>query len=237
MLDARRLTISPSQKVDNLQHLYHHYPCLVLRGRGGASAEGHHPNLQEICETKRKEKTTPFGVNLMRSQVLYRAAQKGEEMCACACPHMACPLQAIICCSASNLCLRMSSWDWACQSDILPFGFRLRVYAWLTCCNCTHVQLWWCWTWDCQKFGKEVTMQHQRLGTSESQWLCHQGIRAILFQLPIFKDSWSSSYETSLKETCLKPACACWLTRIVYAFVQSWREPPKAAAQSYYHRP
>ena len=27
-------------------------------------------------ETKRKEKTTPLGVNLMRSQVLYRAAQK-----------------------------------------------------------------------------------------------------------------------------------------------------------------
>ncbi len=26
-------------------------------------------------EKKRKEKTTPFGVNLMRSQVLYRAAQ------------------------------------------------------------------------------------------------------------------------------------------------------------------
>ena len=25
---------------------------------------------------KRKEKTTPFGVNLMRSQVLYRAAQE-----------------------------------------------------------------------------------------------------------------------------------------------------------------
>ncbi len=27
------------------------------------------------AEKKRKEKTTPFGVNLMRSQVLYRAAQ------------------------------------------------------------------------------------------------------------------------------------------------------------------
>jgi len=27
-------------------------------------------------EKKRKEKTTPFGVNLMRSQVLYRAAQR-----------------------------------------------------------------------------------------------------------------------------------------------------------------
>ncbi len=26
-------------------------------------------------EKKRREKTTPFGVNLMRSQVLYRAAQ------------------------------------------------------------------------------------------------------------------------------------------------------------------
>ncbi len=28
-----------------------------------------------LCCRKRKEKTTPFGVNLMRSQVLYRAAQ------------------------------------------------------------------------------------------------------------------------------------------------------------------
>ncbi len=30
---------------------------------------------QLVLEKKRKEKTTPFGVNLMRSQVLYRAAQ------------------------------------------------------------------------------------------------------------------------------------------------------------------
>ena len=30
--------------------------------------------LQQV-EKKRKEKTTPFGVNLMRSQVLYQAAQ------------------------------------------------------------------------------------------------------------------------------------------------------------------
>ncbi len=29
----------------------------------------------DAVEKKRKEKTTPFGVNLMRSQVLYRAAQ------------------------------------------------------------------------------------------------------------------------------------------------------------------
>ncbi len=29
----------------------------------------------QLLEKKRKEKTTPFGVNLMRSQVLYRAAQ------------------------------------------------------------------------------------------------------------------------------------------------------------------
>jgi len=28
---------------------------------------------------KRKEKTTPFGVNLMRSQVLYRAAQSSNK--------------------------------------------------------------------------------------------------------------------------------------------------------------
>jgi len=27
-------------------------------------------------EKKRKEKTTPFGINIMRSQVLYRAAQR-----------------------------------------------------------------------------------------------------------------------------------------------------------------
>jgi len=31
------------------------------------------PSIDLSC--KRKEKTTPFGVNLMRSQVLYRAAQ------------------------------------------------------------------------------------------------------------------------------------------------------------------
>ena len=30
---------------------------------------------QLVLEKKRKEKPTPFGVNLMRSQVLYRAAQ------------------------------------------------------------------------------------------------------------------------------------------------------------------
>ena len=32
--------------------------------------------LQQKWVEKRKEKTTPFGVNLMRSQVLYRAAQR-----------------------------------------------------------------------------------------------------------------------------------------------------------------
>ncbi len=31
--------------------------------------------LPQYMEKKRKEKTTPFGINLMRSQVLYRAAQ------------------------------------------------------------------------------------------------------------------------------------------------------------------
>ncbi len=46
----------------------------------------HHQNLKPDCHPhlhnhdrsehkKRKEKTTPFGVNLMRSQVLYQAAQ------------------------------------------------------------------------------------------------------------------------------------------------------------------
>ena len=33
------------------------------------------PYAASLLEKKRKEKTTPFGVNLMRSQVLYRAAQ------------------------------------------------------------------------------------------------------------------------------------------------------------------
>ncbi len=38
-----------------------------------------HVALRCVCQTaatSRKEKTTPFGVNLMRSQVLYRAAQR-----------------------------------------------------------------------------------------------------------------------------------------------------------------
>jgi len=42
-----------------------------------------HPHAVATCylrspkrkEKKRKEKTTPFGVNLMRSQLLYRAAK------------------------------------------------------------------------------------------------------------------------------------------------------------------
>ncbi len=33
------------------------------------------PGFVHAPELERKEKTTPFGVNLMRSQVLYRAAQ------------------------------------------------------------------------------------------------------------------------------------------------------------------
>jgi hypothetical protein len=35
----------------------------------------HFQLLQGLVSEKRKEKTTPFGVNLMRSQVLYQAAQ------------------------------------------------------------------------------------------------------------------------------------------------------------------
>jgi len=35
--------------------------------------------LTAPVEKKRKEKTTPFGVNLMRSQVLYRAAQEQHQ--------------------------------------------------------------------------------------------------------------------------------------------------------------
>ena len=44
------------------------YKTPAAHNAGGANAE-----------KKRKEKTTPFGVNLKRSQVLYRAAQ-GEQM-------------------------------------------------------------------------------------------------------------------------------------------------------------
>ena len=40
-------------------------------------------------EKKRKEKTTPFGVNLMRSQVLYQAAQ--ETVSSCMLPSLAYP--------------------------------------------------------------------------------------------------------------------------------------------------
>jgi len=46
-----------------------------------------------MIERKNKEKTTPFGVNLMRSQVLYRAAQGVAAMHAklsFACLHAAC---------------------------------------------------------------------------------------------------------------------------------------------------
>jgi len=37
----------------------------------------------QALKQKRKEKTTPFGVNLMRSQVLYRAAQGGTSARSC----------------------------------------------------------------------------------------------------------------------------------------------------------
>ncbi len=41
-----------------------------------ASVASHSTTLSgSLLEKKRKEKTTPFSVNLMRSQVLYRAAQ------------------------------------------------------------------------------------------------------------------------------------------------------------------
>ncbi len=44
------------------------------------------PNLRwAFVRKKRKEKTTPFGVNLMRSQVLYRAAQVLLSQCWAAC--------------------------------------------------------------------------------------------------------------------------------------------------------
>ena len=56
--------------------------------RQGGSALKHR---WEMCHSKkRKEKTTPFGVNLMRSQVSYRAAQAVERaplarmLCRCA---------------------------------------------------------------------------------------------------------------------------------------------------------
>ncbi len=41
----------------------------------GQSTGSRMPSGKHAAEKKRKEKTTPFGVNLMRSQVLYRAAQ------------------------------------------------------------------------------------------------------------------------------------------------------------------
>ena len=37
------------------------------------------PAVNGNQEKKRKEKTTPFGINLMRSQVLYRATQNGNQ--------------------------------------------------------------------------------------------------------------------------------------------------------------
>jgi len=37
--------------------------------------------VRNALEKKRKEKTTPFGVNLMRSPVLYRAAQGRNALC------------------------------------------------------------------------------------------------------------------------------------------------------------
>ncbi len=40
---------------------------------------------QQEKRNERKEKTMPFGVNLMRSQVLNRAAQVHQQYCA-ACP-------------------------------------------------------------------------------------------------------------------------------------------------------
>ena len=47
---------------------HHNHTCLQLPNFHGQSV------LVEL-EKKRNEKTTPFGVKLVRSQVLYRAAQ------------------------------------------------------------------------------------------------------------------------------------------------------------------
>ncbi len=41
----------------------------------GQSTGSGMPSGKHAAEKKREEKTTPFGINLMRSQVLYRAAQ------------------------------------------------------------------------------------------------------------------------------------------------------------------
>ena len=65
----------------------------------------HHQNLKPDCHPhlhnhdrsehkKRKEKTTPFGANLMRSQVLERAAQYSENNIAA----FSQQLMKIICC-------------------------------------------------------------------------------------------------------------------------------------------
>ena len=42
------------------------------------SAQGKHKSHSHTKEQRRKEYTIPFGVNLMRSQVLYQAAQESQ---------------------------------------------------------------------------------------------------------------------------------------------------------------
>ena len=51
--------------------------CLIL---GAELVNLHQAVFTHNAIDKRKEKTTPFGVNLMRSQVLYRAAQNAIRL-------------------------------------------------------------------------------------------------------------------------------------------------------------
>ncbi len=110
---------------------------------------------------KRKEKTTPFGVSLLRSQVLYQAAQAGlaqhivqriasAEAVACVCiltslELYVCSLEAI-CDAALNIeRLTASSKDQTCTVDNTAAALPHLAYAWW--CQiilCATESLMWC---------------------------------------------------------------------------------------------
>ena len=94
-----------------------HYSCAYLEHKSLPCSWRSTPHASQVCnnhpdvEKKRKEKTTPFGVSSMRSQVLYRAAQvprctghlqftnmsppvHGLLKCVCPPDYSTCPLQA-----------------------------------------------------------------------------------------------------------------------------------------------
>ena len=85
--------------------------------------------LQERKEKKRKEKTTPFGVNLMRSPVIYQAAQGWPAMyiTACACHaccrscHIQITLTPLVCITPPSvaICHAESSHQLVCNNDQL----------------------------------------------------------------------------------------------------------------------